>query len=373
MRNWAIVVGINAYPAASRQTELKGAVADAADFADWALHPNGGGVAPEDLFFWTHPAPAQPSAALSTFLTSPSPWADAANEEEDGEPVKLHPMAQGRPPRTPEIALTALAAARVAKATRTENRLYVFLAGHGLQTTTIESAQAAQTCFVTAEFKPESPIALGLLPCDDLRNGLLALGFTQVVMFLDCCRAQITPSTTPPSLAMMRAVQGAKRNYGVGRAADFGAVAFEAPAADPQRGAFSKVLLDGLRRHRDDNQTLTLNGLESYVETAIIEVVAPEKQYPQFDISPRNPKFPLLTAPPIDPDVDIEITFTADYPVVELRDGKARLIRTFTGVTRGQALQVPLPAGAFYSLETPDKKKASAFQHSGPEVTHESF
>lgn len=373
MRNWAIVVGINTYPTASRQTELKGAVADAADFADWALHPNGGAVAPENLFFWSHPAPVDPTAALAGYLLAPTAWEDAVNADMEGDPVPLVAMAQGRPPRVNEIAVTALRAARAAKASRSENRLYVFFAGHGLQTTSLESAQAPQTCFVTGDFRPDSPLAQGLLPCDDLRNGLLALGFGQVVMFLDCCRAQIPPSTAPPSLSMMRAVQGAQRRYAVGRAADFGAVAFEAPADDPKRGAFSKVLLDGLRRHRDDDQTLTLNGLEAYVETAIVDVVAPEEQYPQFDIIPRNPKFALLTAPPIDPDIDIRITFTADYPVVELRDDKARLVRTFNAVTAGQALQVPVPAGAFYSLETPDKSKAKAFQHNGPEVTHESF
>ena len=56
MTSWAIVVGINEYPG-SGLGPLKGAVADACDFADWALDPTGGNVAPERLYFWTYPWP----------------------------------------------------------------------------------------------------------------------------------------------------------------------------------------------------------------------------------------------------------------------------------------------------------------------------
>ena len=46
IKSWALVVGINHYPERAGQTPLQGAVADAVDFADWALSDNGGAVSP---------------------------------------------------------------------------------------------------------------------------------------------------------------------------------------------------------------------------------------------------------------------------------------------------------------------------------------
>jgi len=369
VRSWALVVGINEYPAGANQAVLKGAVADAADFADWALHPHGGAVAPSDLFFWTHPAPADPTAPLADFLAKPTNWVDPENSD---QPPGLKPMA-GRAPMADEILFTALAAAAAAKKAGGANRIYIFFAGHGVQTTTIESARESQTCFVTANFKTK-PVTRGLIPCDDLRNGLMNLGFSEVIMFLDCCRSPIAITVAPPSLDMMNTTSKPKPAYGVGRAADYGDLAFEAPAGAEKRGAFSQVLLDGLRRHRDDETNiLTLNALETYVETSIGEVVKPNVQFPQFDIKPRNPKFQLLQSPKIDPMLDISITFTNAFSEVALKDGKTREIQSFKNVTPGQVVLWPAPAGALYSLETPDRAYVQAFPHTGPDITRVTF
>src|SRR4051812_45432964 len=75
MTSWAIVVGINQYPPLAKQPPLQGAVADACDFADWALAKDGGGVAPENLFFWTYPWPTAPLGQLKAYLEGElPPW-----------------------------------------------------------------------------------------------------------------------------------------------------------------------------------------------------------------------------------------------------------------------------------------------------------
>jgi uncharacterized caspase-like protein len=372
MRNWAIVVGINEYPPAANQGVLKGAVADAADFADWALHPNGGDVAAKDLFFWTHPAPDDPTDRLAAFLADATPWVDI-EKGDTPEEAPLEAMAVGRAPEADDIVITALAGAEAAKRAGGQHRIYVFFAGHGVQTTTIESAALPQTCFVTANFRTRFATR-GLIPCDDLRNGLMNLGFSQVVMFLDCCRSSISLTKPPPSLDMNSTGSKPKPNYGVGRASDFGALAYEAPAGAEKRGAFSQVLLDGLRRHRDDGvQVLTLNALANYVSTSIGEVVKPNIQLPQFEIIPSNPQFEILKAPKIDPLVDIVVTFSQAFAEVVLKDGKTRVIFTFRNVESGQEACCQAPAGSLYSLETPDRTHVQAFPHTGPDVTHVGF
>jgi hypothetical protein len=364
MQTWALVVGINVYPEGSGQQTLNGAVADAAEFADWALHRDGGMVAPERLHFWTHPAPTAPSLALAACLATPTPWIRL-----EGPPAAPEP---GRAPTFDEVTLTALNAADAALASSEQTRLYVFFAGHGVQTTSIDSWNEPQTCFVTADYRQAQRATRGLVPCDDLRRGLLAQGFGQVVMFLDCCRSPMRIDATAPSLGFPRSSGPTAPLYGVGRAAQMGALAFEAPKDSPTRGAFSQVLVDGLRRYRDpDHNNLTLNALESYVSSAIGELVAPEVQYPQFDIQPRNPPFELLRGPPIDdPDLPVRITFSS-VPfgtVFILRDYAARPLREI--VASSTPVEASVRAGSLYSLETTDGRITKSFEHTGPGATH---
>src|SRR5437660_374184 len=101
LQSCALVVGINEYPASAGVNTLFGAVADAADFADWALHPNGGGILPDNLYFWTFPAPAAPSKELKNYLQSPRAW--------NGGPPN-----PARPPNFVDIVATAVDLAKKA-------------------------------------------------------------------------------------------------------------------------------------------------------------------------------------------------------------------------------------------------------------------
>ena len=74
MQSWAIIVGINEYPPTAGLRVLHGAVADAVDFADWALDPRGGAVDPAHLFLWTSSAPMSVTAAMTAYLAAPTAY-----------------------------------------------------------------------------------------------------------------------------------------------------------------------------------------------------------------------------------------------------------------------------------------------------------
>lgn len=186
VKNWAIVVGINVYPQQANQNPLSGAVGDALDFADWALHPDGGNVDPANLFLWTYP-PAGPgigSARVQTYNRAPTAWTNGFDQI---------PPRTDRPPLVEEIFQTAWAAARGAagelRASSIKGRCFVFLAGHGVQGRA-KFDTVPQTCFLAGDFQENGPVN-GLVPTEDLRVGLLTCGFAQVFMFLDCCRLNL--------------------------------------------------------------------------------------------------------------------------------------------------------------------------------------
>src|ERR1700754_464686 len=115
MSTCALIIGINTYNK-PRIPTLFGAVADAADFADWALDPAGGNVSADRLYFWTSPAPIAPSARLHTFLANPTPWRGGTVPD------------FSRPPRADEIVRTALEMAQtLPSAAPPISRIYVFL------------------------------------------------------------------------------------------------------------------------------------------------------------------------------------------------------------------------------------------------------
>jgi hypothetical protein len=370
MSSCALIVGINRYHQDTGMTELHGAVADAADFADWALDPNGGNVPPEMLFFWTCPAPAAPTQRLATYLKNPTPW-------------RLGPPDFTRPPTVRDIVNTAYykMVEGLAKADPPVQRIYVFFAGHGLQTGSVEVVTEPQTCLVAGDFLP-GPITQGLVPCSDLRRGLLATGrFAEVIMFLDCCRSPVNFNQSPPSLGFPNAFQRHVVSYGVGHAAGPGERSFEVPVEAPARGIFTLTLVDGLRRHRGAAGELTLEALDMFVRTSMKDVKLPEKQFPYFDFMPRNPPYCMLSAlpaaappmpvPPPAATAPVAISFGSDAV------GKIFQLVRADGTPVGPPIAaeavpvtVEIDAGTLYSLDSTDRTITHGFQHVGPGVTH---
>lgn len=369
MSSCALIVGINHYHEDTGMTELHGAVADAADFADWALDPNGGNVPPEMLFFWTCPAPAEPTPRLDRYLQAPTRW-------RFGQPDFT------RPPSVRDIVNTAYSnmvegLAKADPPVGPVNRIYVFFAGHGLQTSSLEDAKELQTCLVAGDFLP-GPVTNGLVPCSDLRRGLVATGrFSEVLMFLDCCRSPMNFNQAPPSLGFPNAVQRFAP-YGVGHAAGPGERSFEIPVEAPARGIFTLTLVDGLRRHRSETGELTLEGLDTFVRANMKDVKLPEKQYPYFDFMPKNPPYCMLTAVPA---AAASVPSSAATAPIVISFGKNAIGKTLQlvkadGTPLGapfEAAETPkmleLDAGTLYSLDSTDRTIIHAFQHEGPGVT----
>ncbi|AEG06550.1 peptidase C14 caspase catalytic subunit p20 [Sinorhizobium meliloti] len=294
MRTFAIVVGINQYPPRAGQRELHGAVADACDFAEWALEKGGGNVDPEDLYFWTYPWPSHYGPELAKYMGSNLPhWFNIDADDETAPPI------QSRPPHANEIVFTGqkLIAERAkvfSLEKRQETRILVFLAGHGLRASELNSDRR-QTCFIAGNFKPIGNIAEGLVPCESFRRALRNRRFSTVLMFLDCCRRD-------NSVISMAAVPlcdliGDQQHPGWGEcyAAQNDELAYETDAP-PIRGVFSKALLDGLRRCRQRiPPELRLEHLRHYVNANIV-TYDNHGQRAHFIFEPTEPSIEIVSA-----------------------------------------------------------------------------
>lgn len=368
VKNWAIVVGVNVYPQQANQKPLSGAVGDALDFADWALHPNGGNVDPANLLLWTYPPAAQggSSERVQQYNIAPTAWTNGYDQ---------YPPRTDRPPLVEEIFQTAWAAARCAageqRARATKGRCFVFLAGHGVQGRA-KLDTVSQTCFLAGDFQDNGPVN-GLVPTEDLRIGLLTSGFAQVFMFLDCCRLNLVrlnevvrslnfPSNSYPDTA----------TWGAGFAAERNSVAWETPAGNPSRGAFSKILLEGLRRVRDPaTGVLSVRALEDYVVNRIQAMVRPKTQYPYFTGDPGTHRLEIVSAPPIllgEQDVVVDFGAIPAGTEIHLKDADGMTLGTLLAAATAERINVQV--GRLYSLETADGAIEHGFMHTGPGETH---
>jgi hypothetical protein len=352
---WAFVVGINAYPADSGLKALHGAVADAAEFAEWALHPDGGAVTAANLYFWTCPAPATASLpTLSQFMAAPTQWPNLTPDF-------------ARPPQAGEInqavELVAIMALRAGA-----KRLYIFFAGHGFQTKPDSFSEAPQTCFVAGNYHPSAQTR-SLVPCDDMGRMLAVNGPPELVFFLDACRSDASIKVSRPSgLWDRRSNLGQNELTAIARSAQPHEVAFEIPLDAPSRGAFSKLLITGLREHRKDG-VLTFRDLDDFVSSGIGNLVSPKSQYPDFTEQPKPPKLMLATGPTIGNGSNLVIAFTEEVVGKELLliGGPNDIRQHLIGSEQPQS--IPLAPGA-YAIETHAAVELRTFAHSGPGDTH---
>ena len=297
MATWALVVGINEYPAAASQRPLNGAVADAVDFAEWALDPAGGNVPADKLFFWTYPWPVEdlPPRLASYFAGALPNWLDVR-----GEPA---PPDRTRPPMAQEIVWTAETTGKLACEAKFaaadangKDRILVFLAGHGLRTQQIGET-TKQTCFVAGNFRPAiSAVADGLVPCASFQRSLRNNRFDEVLLFLDCCRNELA-YTSLQALPWCDLVNHRQElNWSIGYATRDTGVAHETTQV-PIRGAFSSTLMVGLRNCRDRQGALTVDRLDQYVSQNIAQVTD-QPQTPYFDYEPRDAPVVIVAGAP---------------------------------------------------------------------------
>lgn len=351
MTSWAFVVGINQYRPESKLPPLAGAVADAAEFAEWALHPEGGGVAPEHLFLWTCPAPP-PAASrplLNAFVANPTTWLQT-------------PPDFGRAPGMQEICLGLSLVAEKALQDGAQ-RLYVYFAGHGFQTRQRSYEEPAQTCFVAGDYDPRIAAA-GLVPCDDMARMLKVVGPPEIVIFVDACRSEASPRVAkPPSPWNIYPDRGQNLRLCTARAAQEQMVAYEVPHDNPTRGAFSLLLVNGLATFRP-NGRLTLRDLETFIAEGIGDLVKPRDQYPDFDERPKPWRLVLTEGASIYPPAEVVITVANTFANgLSLIGGPDQERRSIPGAAGTHRLSAH-PGN--YVIETPEGQELVTFSHLGP-------
>lgn len=359
MKAWALVVGINQYSPLSGQKDLKGAVADACDFADWALDPGGGDVPPERLYFWTYPAAPAPDGRLADYLASPLP--DWDNDELDWAPPDY-----ARRPRAIEIVQTLMRVGREARERAFEDddtevrRVYVFFAGHGLRAKEVGDL-TEQTCFVAGDFRPirSTNVAQGLVGCESLRKALLNERFDEALLFLDCCRLETSRLAMAAVPLSDYTTDPATIPWGVGNAAQDGFVAYETVSA-PVRGVFSKTLMAGLRTCRDGaTNALHVQQLEDFV-LANVGSNTTTGQRPSFRYNPNPPGPVIVTgqgavapAPPIvHPGPLVNLAALVPGTQVILIDANDMPVPGVAPLIAGPVpVQLPPLEGGIYSLQ----------------------
>lgn len=353
MVNWALIVGINDYGADSQLATLHGAVADAAEFAEWALDPAGGDVPPANLYFWCYGLPDAPGPRLTAFLANPTPWPQLAPDPT-------------RAPNAQEICI-AVDQAAVNARNAGADRLYIFFAGHGFQTQTFGYGETSQTCFVAGGYHP-SLAAAALVPCDDMMRMLTSQGPRHIIFFLDACRSDASRRVPrPAALWNIRNDAGVHERYALGRAAQAKALAYEVPIDAPRRGAFSQLLIEGLRQHRIDGR-LTVQDLDDYVSRAMPELVKPYKQFPQIEEFPRPYTLVLAQGAPVGALPTARITYAAVLDGVDLLlvGGPQNVRIALQG--GAEPYNIQLSPGS-YVIETLTGAQVASFSHSGLGVT----
>lgn len=353
MKSWAIIVGIDTYPPLAGQRPLQGAVADACDFADWALDPQGGAVGPERLFFWTYPWPNPlPASRLGNYLNDEPPtW---FSHDGDWQSPSLT-----RPPKAMEITSTIEQVGRKAHITALEDgdtetrRIYVFLAGHGIRALTFDCNE--QTCFLAGDFRPiSSNLAAGLVPCESFRKALLDDRFNEAILFTDCCRSQ-TALLTLKAQPVSDYSSDQIAPWGMAFAAQDGQPAYETQTP-PIRGAFSSALMHGLRTHRPGpDGALHAASLRDFV-ISNIKGYTTSNQVPNLLYRP-DPDGPLIvTGNLIHPDGPlVDVSALKDGTKLVLNGGDNKPIPGIAPFTvRGAKLQLPPLAAGLYLIEIAD-------------------
>ncbi|MEA3047730.1 MAG: hypothetical protein QOJ53_2062 [Sphingomonadales bacterium] len=355
MKACALVVGINEYPPRAKLRTLYGAVADAVDFADWALDPQGGNVAPDDLYFRTWPAPVNPPPAIAAYLAKPTMWPS-------GEPLRDQPTAAEITQSIGDVVNDAQE--------REIGRIYIAFTGHGITIDRRRNDERPQSCFMAGDYVAR--YADGLVPCDDLQIGLERMGPAEVILIFDCCRTDLSPTITRPSFNWNNYNALGYNQWGASaRAAVPGTLAFEIDEQTNPRGAFSRLLTFGLRHLRTDDE-LTTTQLEEYVNSRIGPLVHPRTQEPDITVWPPRRAYKLVQGPPLKPDLALNVTFQpASFgKTVLVRNYKLDTLAKIEASAAGWTGHFPVGK---YSLEVPDERLSVPVAHFGPEPTDVTF
>jgi hypothetical protein len=305
--DWALVVGIKAYPDLG---DLGGPENDAVDFYDWVCSPLWGAVPKNQAKlilsrdfpqpFPSVSAAAPTTAAVEQFFDSLDDIANKNNDEGKGQHV-------GR-------------------------RLYIYLAGHGFAPSIDDAAllMANATRVRVGYHIPGKPWADWFY-----RAGY----FDEMFLFMDCCRENYprAPLNLPAYIDVNApdAVDRGKRFYAFGT--KWSRLSRERPMADGKvHGIFTSALMAGLRGGACDPKTgditaLTLqsflyNNMKRFLDPADLQNVDIPKEPDIF--APNNPAENFLIIHLAVPTFRVRINVPANFngKTMNIRDDKFKIV-----------------------------------------------
>ncbi|WP_426512833.1 caspase family protein [Dactylosporangium sp. McL0621] len=317
--HYAVVVGINRYPALG---DLTAAVGDAARFLEWLADPAGGAVPRANIELV--PASADDAASLPAESAEPA--------------VHQINLALSRVNRAVNLALTQ------EPSRWDETRLYIFVAGHGIAPDGGDGALLAANASLE---ELGHNIELSLYR----RWYQVSCAFHELVVFADCCRSFVegAPSNGPPFT--LRGDARRPVRVTVAYASEFGRTALEngrADRPDQRRGYFTEALLRGLREAGDPRfgGRVTSARLSGFVQACVHQLASESRrgQGVEFSGVPDMTFGPPLAEAAAPHRVDIVLPESTGP--VELLDGDFHVRERWDSATG--PLTTKLPSGLYW-------------------------
>lgn len=324
--HFAVVVGINRYPAMS---DLRGPVPDAERFVRWLTDPGGGSV------------------PVGNVILVQAPPSDRQSSAEDAEPAKYHIDKAFR-----KVNGAILERTKNDSEAWNRSRLYLFLAGHGVVPD--DSDAVALLTANAGHDNLSANLEVGGYKRYYRRSGC----FREVVIFADCCRnARSGVGSGWPPFDREDDVDRVVRIVG-GYAAELGRPSYEDALGDDgpddRRGHFTHALLEGLQQARGADQArITWPELCAFIGMALHQSTASRGRHQNADFFGSDDKVtfgpPAGRPAPRQPGTTYQTTihFTGEEPdaEVDLVDGSLSVIDTW--YPRNGKWSKDLPAGLY--------------------------
>lgn len=291
--DFAIIIGINDYTPPNQKglRTLQGAIRDAEEFEKWILSVSGGNV---------------PASNIRKIISVPNPLKPLQDEIDDA----FLAIEQG-----------------VKTNGGNAKRFYFYFAGHGLGT--LDNTDDTALCLANwSEHRRHSALS-----SESYKDFIKQYGYFEEIIFIaDCCRntkINIKPKS-PTFAAIIPGPRAGRTKLFVAYATQYQDQSFEVESGtnSEMRGAFTKVLLNGLQGDAANGNTIGADDLRDFLSKQTPEE-ARLKGYKQFpDVTHTFPgNITLVTVPPRK--VNVKITFSQERNNdVELLDEELRLLDT---------------------------------------------
>jgi len=321
--DWSIVVGITRYPALPT---LQGPENDARAFNEWVLASEGGDV---------------PSEQSRLIVSSDFPEATPPLEA-DPTDARVEEAFK----RLLRLSEENTAAGRIARVGR---RLYVYMAGHGLELGLLPEARPVLLTANATKTVPLHVFASSWIESLRLRGA-----FDETVFLFDACRQRISSAPLRPApLVEVSEPRPRIERWLDGYAAQVRQKAYERPFDSEPHGVFSRTLLAGLRgAASDENGNVTAPGLSNYVRYHMRHLLDDEERNnPEVNQEPDmrfgDGELILASVPRAESAVEISVKPEAAGKTLRIVGGKLEPIFTKVIAPGEQALTLRLPVGRY--------------------------